>query len=57
LEKQRRLEPPYVGSYFLNRLIGANRRQALISRRLAEVCSAEGFRLPVVSTPRELMAV
>ena len=57
MEKQRRLEPPYVGSYFLNRLIGANRRQALISRRLAEVCSAEGFRLPVVSTPRELMAV
>jgi hypothetical protein len=30
---------------------------AMISRRLAEVCSAQGFTLPVVCTPRELMAI
>ena len=30
---------------------------ALISRRLSEVCSAQGFTLPVVCTPRELMAI
>lgn len=30
---------------------------AMISRRLAEVCSAQGFALPVLCTPRELMAV
>ena len=30
---------------------------AMISRRLAEVCSAQGFKLPVLCTPRELMAI
>ena len=30
---------------------------AMISRRLAGVCSAHGFTLPVVCTPRELMAI
>jgi hypothetical protein len=30
---------------------------AMISRRLAEVCSTRGFVLPVLCTPRELMTV
>jgi len=30
---------------------------AMISRRLSEVCSAQGFTLPVLCTPRELMAI
>jgi hypothetical protein len=30
---------------------------AMISRRLSEVCSAEGFALPILCTPRELMAI
>jgi hypothetical protein len=30
---------------------------AMISRRLAEVCLVHGFRLPVLCTPRELMAI
>jgi hypothetical protein len=30
---------------------------AMISRRLSEVCSAQGFALPVLCTPRELMAI
>jgi hypothetical protein len=30
---------------------------AMISRRLAEVCSAQGFTLPVLCTPRELMLI
>lgn len=30
---------------------------AMISRRLAEVCLAQGFTLPVLCTPRELMAI
>lgn len=30
---------------------------AMISRRLSEVCSAQGFALPILCTPRELMAI
>jgi hypothetical protein len=30
---------------------------AMISRRLSGVCSAQGFTLPVLCTPRELMAI
>jgi hypothetical protein len=30
---------------------------AMIARRLSEVCSAEGFALPILCTPRELMAI
>jgi hypothetical protein len=30
---------------------------AMISRRLAGVCSVQGFTLPVLCTPRELMAI
>jgi hypothetical protein len=30
---------------------------AMISRRLAGVCSAQGFTLPVLCTPRELMLI
>ena len=30
---------------------------AMISRRLAEVCAAQGYTLPVLCTPRELMAI
>ncbi len=30
---------------------------AMISRRMSEVCSAQGFALPILCTPRELMAI